>query len=76
MATKVDHMLISVDFNQPHGALLGIISSAYNLGAICALPIVPYVNDKFGRRWAIFLGSWIMVVGSLIQALSISGIVL
>jgi MFS family permease len=62
-----------VDFDQPQGALLGIMSSAYNLGAICALPLVPYVNDRFGRRWAIFLGSWIMVIGSVIQAFSISG---
>lgn len=62
-----------VDFNHPQGAILGIMSSAYNLGAICALPLVPYVNDRFGRRWAIFLGSWIMVVGSVVQAFSISG---
>jgi MFS family permease len=66
-------MLIYVDFDHPRGAILGIISSAYNLGAICALPLVPYVNDKFGRRWAIFVGSWVMVVGSLVQALSVSG---
>ncbi|KAF1850131.1 hexose transporter-like protein [Cucurbitaria berberidis CBS 394.84] len=59
-------------FNHPRGALLGIISSAYNLGAICALPLVPYINDKYGRRWAIFIGSLIMVVGSLVQALSVN----
>ncbi|KAH8722987.1 hexose transporter-like protein [Phaeosphaeriaceae sp. PMI808] len=59
-------------FNKPEGALLGIISAAYNLGAIIALPLVPYVNDYFGRRWSIFVGSWIMVVGSLVQALSIN----
>ncbi|QRD07141.1 hypothetical protein JI435_308340 [Parastagonospora nodorum SN15] len=59
-------------FNNPKGALLGIISASYNLGAILALPLVPYVNDRFGRRWSIFLGSWIMVIGSLIQGLSIS----
>lgn len=55
-------------FHTPQGSLLGIISAAYNLGAICALPLVPIVNDKFGRRIAIFLGSWIMVLGSFIQA--------
>ncbi|KAF2870101.1 hexose transporter-like protein [Massariosphaeria phaeospora] len=54
-------------FKHPSGSLLGIISAAYNLGAICALPFVPYVNDTFGRRWAIFLGSCIMVLGSFIQ---------
>jgi MFS family permease len=64
---------MTVDFNNPKGALLGIISASYNLGAILALPLVPYVNDRFGRRWSIFLGSWIMVIGSLIQGLSISG---
>jgi MFS family permease len=62
-----------IDFNHPQGALLGIISAAYNLGAVFALPLVPYVNDSFGRRWSVFLGSWIMVVGSLVQALSVSG---
>jgi MFS family permease len=66
-------LLMTVDFNNPKGALLGIISASYNLGAILALPLVPYVNDRFGRRWSIFLGSWIMVIGSLIQGLSISG---
>lgn len=59
-------------FNEPEGALKGIISAAYNLGAICALPFVPWVNDNVGRRWAIFLGSWIMVIGSLIQAFSLN----
>ncbi|KAF1993458.1 hexose transporter-like protein [Amniculicola lignicola CBS 123094] len=55
-------------FHKPKGSLLGIISAAYNLGAICALPFVPFVNDRFGRRVAIFFGSWIMVFGSLLQA--------
>jgi MFS family permease len=65
--------LTRTDFNTPKGALLGIISAAYNLGAVFALPLVPYINDRYGRRWSIFLGSWIMVVASLIQALSVSG---
>ncbi|KAF2729713.1 hexose transporter-like protein [Polyplosphaeria fusca] len=57
-------------FDHPAGSLLGIISAAYNLGAICALPFVPFVNDTFGRRIAIFFGSWVMVVGAFIQAFS------
>lgn len=67
-------VLTVTDFNKPQGSLLGIISAAYNLGAICALPFVPYVNDTFGRRWAIFFGSWIMVLGSFIQAFATGGI--
>lgn len=65
--------LTRLDFNYPNGPLLGIISAAYNLGAICALPFVPWLNDTFGRRWAIFLGSWVMVIGALIQAFAING---
>lgn len=72
-STSEDTDGISIDFNEPKGALLGIISSAYNLGAILALPLVPYVNDTFGRRWAIFLGSWIMVIGSVVQAFAQNG---
>ncbi|KAF2649201.1 hexose transporter-like protein [Lophiostoma macrostomum CBS 122681] len=57
-------------FHEPKGALKGIISAAYNLGAICALPFVPMLNDNYGRRWAIFFGSWVMVFGALLQCFS------
>ncbi|KAF2494800.1 general substrate transporter [Lophium mytilinum] len=54
-------------FNHPKGSLKGIIAAIYSLGAICALPFVPLVNDRFGRRWAIFFGSFMMVFGSILQ---------
>jgi sugar porter (SP) family MFS transporter len=54
-------------FNNPTGSLKGIIAAAYSLGAILSLPFIPIVNDKFGRRWSIFGGSVIMVIGALIQ---------
>lgn len=73
MPSSCVNYLTNVDFDKPGGALLGIISAAYNLGAICALPFVTYVSDHFGRRLSIFIGSWIMVVGAIIQALSING---
>lgn len=44
-------------FNNPSGALQGLVGAMYSLGAICSLPIVPLVNDRLGRRWAIFIGS-------------------
>lgn len=55
-------------FNSPEGALKGIIAAIYSLGAICSLPFVPLVNDRLGRRWSIFIGSAIMIVGAAIQA--------
>jgi MFS family permease len=39
----------------------------YSLGAICALPFVPLAVDRFGRRFAILLGSCIMLLGSGLQ---------
>ncbi|KAK9777232.1 putative General substrate transporter [Seiridium cardinale] len=59
-------------FGNPQGSLKGIISAAYSLGAILSLPLVPIVNDRLGRRWSIFLGSVVMVIGSLIQGFSVN----
>lgn len=53
------------------GPLLGIISSAYNLGAILAVPVVPWVAQKWGRRWSIMLGSIFQCAGAIIQGFSI-----
>jgi len=58
-------------FNNPQGSLKGIIAAAYSLGAILSLPLIPMVNDRFGRRWSIFGGSCIMVIGALIQGFSV-----
>lgn len=61
------------DFDHPQGSLKGIIAAAYSLGAILSLPFIPIVNDRFGRRWSIFGGSLIMVIGALIQGFSQHG---
>jgi MFS family permease len=46
------------------------MSAAYSLGAIVALPFVPTVTDRFGRRNAIIFGSIIMVIGAALQTAS------
>jgi len=28
------------------------------------------INDRFGRRWTIFFGSWCMIFGAMLQGLS------
>ncbi|RYP69202.1 hypothetical protein DL770_008300 [Monosporascus sp. CRB-9-2] len=58
-------------FGNPQGGLKGIIAAVYSLGAICSLPFIGIVNDKFGRRVSIFGGSCIMVAGALIQGFSV-----
>ncbi|SPQ24877.1 cd7643f0-92e1-42b1-83a7-0c494d1e932f [Thermothielavioides terrestris] len=47
--------------------LLGFVNSCYQLGSIFAVPLAPWFAQRFGRRWSVMLGSWIMVVGALIQ---------
>ncbi|KAF2645310.1 general substrate transporter [Massarina eburnea CBS 473.64] len=51
-------------------ALLGFVSSCYQLGSILAVPIAPWMNQRFGRRWSVMVGSLIMVVGALLQGFS------
>ncbi|KAI1077741.1 guanine deaminase [Whalleya microplaca] len=59
-------------FGDPQGSLKGIIAAAYSLGAIASLPFIGVVNDKCGRRYSILGGSIIMVIGALIQGLSVN----
>ncbi|KAI0018042.1 general substrate transporter [Xylariomycetidae sp. FL0641] len=59
-------------FGDPEGALKGIISAAYSLGAILSLPFIGVVNDAYGRRWSIAGGSLIMVAGALIQGFAVN----
>jgi len=79
--------LTTLDFGEPSidstgkatyaiaGQLLGIISAAYNLGAILAVPVVPWVAHRLGRRWSIFLGSAFQCVGALLQCFSQHGMI-
>lgn len=53
--------------------LKGFLGATYSLGAVLALPFIPWVNQKVGRRWTIMFGSLISVVGSILQGLSNGG---
>jgi len=57
-------------FDDPQGPFQGFIGASYSLGAILSLPFIPFVNRKFGRRWAIFGGSVVMVIGAIVQGFS------
>ncbi|KAF1846445.1 major myo-inositol transporter iolT [Cucurbitaria berberidis CBS 394.84] len=48
-------------------SVIGFMSSCYQLGSILAVPIAPWLNQKYGRRFSIMLGSAIMVVGAILQ---------
>ncbi|KAI5805156.1 MFS transporter [Geopyxis carbonaria] len=58
-------------FDHPRGAILGIMNSIYSLGALSMMVFVPWVNDRFGRRRSIIVGSIIMVIGAVLQTASV-----
>ncbi|KAJ0358813.1 hypothetical protein COL154_008854 [Colletotrichum chrysophilum] len=58
------------EFGSPKGALLGITSAAYPLGAILSTPFSAMISDRFVRKWSILSGGSIMIIGVLIQYLS------
>lgn len=47
--------------------ILGFINSCYQLGSILAVPFAPWLNQRYGRRWSIMIGSIFMVIGALLQ---------
>ena len=63
-------LIIMVVFHNPHSTILGLISSMYALGAILAVPFVPYIADTYGRKRSVQLGSTLMIIGATIQTAS------
>lgn len=57
-------------FGNPRKAQLGILTASYSLGCLAALPVVPLVNEKYGRKMAIYVGSVIMIIGAVLQGAS------
>ncbi|KFH46093.1 Lactose permease-like protein [Hapsidospora chrysogenum ATCC 11550] len=49
------------------GSTTGIVFITYNLGQIAAFPFCGPIADGLGRRWCIFIGCFIVVVGTAIQ---------
>ncbi|KAJ9108287.1 hypothetical protein QFC19_002535, partial [Naganishia cerealis] len=54
----------------PTGHILGALSNGTIFGGILALPIAPYISDRFGRWWAIVGGELITVIGAILQGAS------
>lgn len=50
------------------GAATGIVFISYNLGQIAAFPFCGFLADNWGRRFAIFVGCVVVVIGTAIQA--------
>lgn len=55
------------DFDNPSGVRLGLMSTMQIIGAIVALPIIPFVADRYGRRLPVFVGSLFALLGTALQ---------
>ncbi|KAI5208419.1 general substrate transporter [Aureobasidium subglaciale] len=49
------------------GIWAGIVSSMYQIGGVVALPFVGPAIDTWGRRWGMFIGAFIIAVGTIIS---------
>lgn len=53
--------------------MLGLLVAIINIGCIVGLPIAEPILDRFGRRWGLFIGSFISLVGSVISTAAPNG---
>lgn len=49
------------------GSQTGIVFIVYQLGQIAAFPFCGLLADGWGRRWAIFVGCIVVLIGTAIQ---------
>lgn len=49
------------------GSTTGIVFITYNLGQIAAFPFCGLLADGWGRRWCIFIGCFIVLIGTAVQ---------
>ena len=52
------------------GSSTGIVFAMYNIGSLAAVFLTGPVNDMFGRRAGMFTGSFIVIIGTCVQATS------
>ncbi|KIW52288.1 hypothetical protein PV05_07937 [Exophiala xenobiotica] len=52
------------------GIWAGLITSMYQIGGVCALPFVGPCIDQWGRRPGMFIGSFCIIIGTIVQGLT------
>lgn len=58
------------EFDDPNEDLEGIIAAIYDVGCLVGAIIAFMTSDRFGRKGSIIIGSWIMIVGTILQTAS------
>ena len=57
-------------FKDPNPNLEGIIAAIYDIGCFVGAIVAFLTADKLGRKGSITVGTWIMVVGTILQTAS------
>lgn len=52
------------------GGLLGIVTAIYTIGNLCGCFFAGPATDRYGRRWGMFIGSCIVLVGAIFTSTS------
>jgi MFS family permease len=52
------------------GSRAGVMTSMFNIGGLAAVPFLSIANDRYGRRFGMFTGCFLVVVGTVIQGTS------
>ncbi|BEJ12452.1 hypothetical protein CspHIS471_0209120 [Cutaneotrichosporon sp. HIS471] len=55
---------------QDNGTLTGIIFSLYTVGSMVGSPFAAIISDRFGRRKAMFIGAWVIIIGMILTSTS------
>lgn len=50
------------------GSSTGIVFMMYNVGSVAAVFLTGPANDYLGRRWGMFIGSLLVIIGTCVQA--------
>ncbi|KAJ9629501.1 hypothetical protein H2203_001875 [Taxawa tesnikishii (nom. ined.)] len=57
---------------QNNGIWAGLVSAMYQIGGVCALPFVGPAIDTWGRRVGMFIGAFLIVMGTIITGTTIT----
>ncbi|EXJ78445.1 hypothetical protein A1O1_08845 [Capronia coronata CBS 617.96] len=54
-------------FGHPQGSTIGLFTAILQIGSFSALPVSPYIADKFGRRLGVAVGCVVIIIGAILQ---------
>ncbi|RSH89669.1 hypothetical protein EHS25_002220 [Saitozyma podzolica] len=59
-------------FNYPTGNILGLAGAALYLPSVFTAFVAEWIASKYGKRWAIWIGSVIVIAGAIVNSASTS----